>query len=328
MKRIVCFGSATIDILMKSKDFKVLKSHQVQGGIAMCEVYGGKMGVEEMELAIGGAGTNVAVGLSRLGFITASVTRVGSDLFGKQILNELSLEKVENSQVQVDKEGRTGTSVVLVADGGGRSIVTYRGVSKEVNAAEIDWEKVERSDWIHLSGMGGNLTFAEDVINFASNKRIGLSWNPGKGELMEREKIKELVPKVEILIINRMEASQLLGHQYEEEEKIAASLLRMGIKRAVVTEGNKGVSWIEKGKIIKMKAFRVSSIDDTGAGDGFCTGLIAGMLSGKETEVAMKMGVAEGASVVTELGAKKGLLRSKEMERWLRRKLVISEEQF
>ncbi len=328
MQRVVCFGSAVIDILMKSKDFRVLKSHQVQGGVAMCEVYGGKMGVDEMEIATGGAGTNVSVGLSRLRIVSASVCKVGDDLFGRQIMNELSLEKVESSQVQVEERRRTGTSVVLVAADGGRSILTYRGVSKEIESGRIDWEKVGVANWIHLSGMGGNLSLVEDVINFANKKKIKLSWNPGKGELIERERIKGLLSKIEVLIVNRMEAAILLSHEYEEEEEIAKGLMGLGIKQAVVTDGRRGVMWIEQGRLLRCSAVKVESVDDTGAGDGFVAGLVAGLMRGEEIETALKMGVVSGASVVTKLGAKKGLLRWAGMERWLKRKVEVVEERW
>lgn len=311
---------------MKSNDFRVLKSHQVQGGVAICEVYGGKMGVDEMELATGGAGTNVSVGLSRLGIISACVSRVGDDLFGKQIVNELSLEKVEHSMVQIDSEGRTGTSVVLVASDGGRSILTYRGVSKDVVSNEVDWEKVSLASWIHLSGMGGNMSFVDDVINFAFEKKIRVSWNPGKGELVERERVARLLPKVEVLIVNRLEAATLLGHEYSEDKKIASSLLKLGLKQAVVTEGKDGVMWIESGRLMRLGSIKVSSIDDTGAGDGFSTGLIAGLVEGREIEESLMMGLCNGASVVTQLGAKKGLLRVKDMEKWLKRRVEMTEE--
>ena len=49
MNRVVVIGSSVVDILVKSKDFKVLKSHEVDGGVAMAQVMGGKTETEEME---------------------------------------------------------------------------------------------------------------------------------------------------------------------------------------------------------------------------------------------------------------------------------------
>ena len=65
MKRAVVIGSAVLDVLVKSSGLKVMKSHQVKGGLALAEIYGGKSEAEDLVLETGGAGTNVAVGGAR-----------------------------------------------------------------------------------------------------------------------------------------------------------------------------------------------------------------------------------------------------------------------
>ena len=50
---VVTIGSAVLDIFMKSDKFRVVKSGDIPGGIAMCEVYGGKMEVEEVMIVSG-----------------------------------------------------------------------------------------------------------------------------------------------------------------------------------------------------------------------------------------------------------------------------------
>ncbi|MFZ2202076.1 MAG: PfkB family carbohydrate kinase, partial [Microgenomates group bacterium] len=67
-------------------------------------------------------------------------------------------------------------------------------------------------------------------------------------------------------------------------------------------------------------------VDDTGAGDAFVGGMVAGLVFGKEIEEALKMGLANGASEVGEIGAKSGLLRRSEMAKWLRRRVKMVEE--
>ncbi|MBI3954624.1 hypothetical protein HY333_01125, partial [Candidatus Collierbacteria bacterium] len=57
MRRVIVVGSAIADVLVRSDNFKVLKSHQVTGGVAMCEVYGGKMEVDQVVMGTGGAGS-------------------------------------------------------------------------------------------------------------------------------------------------------------------------------------------------------------------------------------------------------------------------------
>ena len=62
MKKVVVFGSAIADMVVSSSNFKVIKSYQVEGGVALCEVYGGKLEAEAVDLLVGGGGTNVGLG--------------------------------------------------------------------------------------------------------------------------------------------------------------------------------------------------------------------------------------------------------------------------
>ena len=326
MKKVVCAGSATIDVLVRSKDFRVMKSHQVTGGVALCEVYGGKTEATEIVLQTGGSATNVGVGLTRLGMVSSVITRVGRDFLKERIINDLKLEGVDISQIQEDEEKSTALSVVLVAADGGRSIITSRGAAAKIDSQKITWEKVEGADWLQIGPLGGNLALVEDLIAFARSKKIGVGWNPGKVELSEKERVFRLLPKVDLFIVNRMEASELLRHNYEEMKEIAAKILRQGAARVVITDGKRWGGVAEEGRWIFAPAFRTKSIDDTVAGDAFVAGMVAGLLSGKSLETALRMGLANGASEVTSLGAKSGLLRRSEMAKWLRRRVKMVEE--
>jgi len=326
MKKVLCVGSAVMDILVQSDDLRVMKSHQVPGGVAIAEVYGGKTEAQNITLQTGGAGTNVAVGLSRLGLVSASLARVGDDWMKDLVLDDLKREGVDISMVQVGKGEKTGMSVVLVAADGGRSIITYRGAAKKMNSAEVDWNKVATADWVQIAALGGNLSLAEDLVSFATSKNIPVGWNPGKGELTQKERMIRILPKVELLILNRMEASQLVHHPYEEMRQMAEKIANYGVKKVVITDGKRGAGVMVEGVWTSAAAFKIKSVDDTGAGDAFIAGMVAGILDGKDVHTSLKMGLANGASEVMELGAKAGLLRKNEMVKWSRRRLKIVEE--
>ncbi|HOX96510.1 MAG TPA: carbohydrate kinase family protein [Candidatus Woesebacteria bacterium] len=325
MKKVIVVGAAVIDVLLKSKDLHVLKSHQIEGGMAMCEVLGGKIEAEEGVLATGGGGTNVAVGLHRLGEAVKVISRVGDDELSGVLIGQLEGEGVDLTMLQRAK-GKTGFSAVLVAQDGGRSIITYRGESGEIEKNEIDWQTLSTADWLQISSLGGKIDLLEDLVAFALNKGIRIGVNPGRKELQERERIIKLLPKVDLFNVNRMEAAELWGAEFDNEKEIMKKFVEAGCRLAVVTDGKRGVSAYERGRWIKMEAFPNKSVDDTGAGDAFASGVVTGLLQGRKIEEVLKMGLANGGSVVTKLGAKAGLLRTKEMEKWMKRRLKTVEE--
>jgi sugar/nucleoside kinase (ribokinase family) len=312
----------------------VVKNRQVKGGVALCEVFGGKVEAQESFVLTGGAGTNVSVGLSRMGFVTCCVARVGGGLLAGVIIDKLKEEGVDVSMVQKDSKGKTAVSAVLVAGNGGRSIVTHRGVSREIDSREVDWKKIERSDWIQVSSLGGNMSLLEDVVGFAKKRKIPIGLNPGHGEIDEKERLLKVLSGVDFLSVNLMEAVSLLGGPASargfgeaKEEELMSEFIKRGIKRAAITNGNKGAVYSDGCSLVKADGLRVKSLDDTGAGDGFATGVVAGILAERQAEEILKMGLCNGASVVTGVGAKEGLLRKREMEKWLKRKVRVEVSQ-
>jgi sugar/nucleoside kinase (ribokinase family) len=323
MKKVAVFGSAVVDVILKSSEFKVVKNREVKGGVALCEVYGGKVEAQESFVLTGGAGTNVAVGLSRMGFVSSCVARIGEDLLAGVIVDKLREEGVDVSMVQKEIGGKTAVSAVLVSSDGGRSIVTHRGVSSNISSREVNWEKVKTADWIQVSSLGGNMSLLEDVVSFALKNKIQIGLNPGHGEIEHKEKLRKIIEKVNFLSVNLLEAREILSMHEGLEEELVSSFLKLGIERVVITNGNKGAVIGENGSLVRADGLKVKSIDDTGAGDGFAVGVVAGILKNRSGEESLKMGLCNGASVVMGMGAKEGLLREKEMFKWLKRKVKV-----
>lgn len=320
MRKVITIGAATIDCLMRSKSLKVTKSHEVPGGVALCEVLGGKMEAEDGLLSTGGGGTNVAVGLRRLGHSVKVLTRIGTDDLAGLITTKLREENVNLELVQYGK-GKTGLSAVLVADGGGRSIITYRGESGQIAGNEIDWSEVAKADWIQVSSLGGNIDLLEDIVSFANLKKIGIGINPGKGELDHKDRVISLLSRVSFMNVNRMEASILWGVDFDNEEAVMRKFIDNKAILVAVTDGKRGASILKNNKWIKMEAYPNKSIDDTGAGDAFVSGAVYGILDGRPIEEVLKMGLANGGSTVTVLGAKDGLLYKDDMNKWINKQL-------
>lgn len=323
---MISVGSATIDCLMKSEAFRVVKSHQVEGGLALCEVLGGKSDATDGGLYTGGGGTNVAVGLRRLGESVKVISRLGNDNVSDLIVADLKKESVNVDLVQKGS-GKTAISVVLVAIDGSRSIVTYRGESKKIIGDDVAWNEVKKAEWIQVAGLGGNMDLLEDFVSMAVDSGIKVGLNPGKGELYEKERLLRLLPKVNYISLNRMEASMLLGVDFENEEEMITKFKKVGGEVVVITDGKKGAVIADSKRWIKMEAFGNKSVDDTGAGDGFVVGAVWGIMNGYDLEEVLKLGLASGAGVVSKMGAKTGLLYKGEVDKWLKKKLRSVEGQ-
>ena len=300
---VISFGSAIVDIFLKSADFKLVKG--VNGGIAICELYGAKIEIEERVICSGGGGTNTAVSFSRLGLKSAVVARLGQDLFGQLIVNELEQEGVA-TEFLVRREEETDTSVILIGPDGGRTILVYRGPTR-LEIEDVDWSKLS-SRWFYLASLEGNLDLIERLIDFAQQKKIQVAWNPGKKELDQREKVIKLASRVDLFNLNREEMEELIGEKLEAKD-FWPKVKELKTRLVIVTNGRNGAYLLSQDGLIFKPTPTSSPVDETGAGDAFGSGFVAGLIKGMDLENAFELAMRNAASVVQKIGAKAGLLR-------------------
>jgi sugar/nucleoside kinase (ribokinase family) len=138
------------------------------------------------------------------------------------------------------------------------------------------------------------------------NEQMSFSWNPGSKELELLAVGKLPLPKVNkgVFVVNREE--------WRMVEKLQSEIKKQ-FYLVVVTAGRHGGEVYEQGKLPThyetLQAGKV--VDETGAGDAFCSGLVGALLEGRSVELAVRMGKTAAARVVTKIGGKAGLPKRK-----------------
>ncbi len=312
---VISFGSAVLDVFLKAPDLRIIESKEVFTDRALILPYGIKSEVDELHICSGGGGTNTAVGFARLGLKTAIVARCGWDFAGKLIRQEIKKEKVfDELLVQLEGE-RTDYSTILIGPDGNRTILVYRG-GTGLEKSVVDFQKLN-SFWFYITSLEGNLDLLKTLVGLAKKNHIKVALNPGRREIKQKKELLEIVKEIEFFIVNEKEAALLtdLSSRMEVLKNLIAHLPRTNL---VVTRGTNGVYLHQSGgKKIEKPALKVKMVDQTGAGDAFGSGFIGGLASGFSIERALDLGIANGASVVGEIGAKEGLIKKSEIDFYL-----------
>lgn len=320
MYDIITFGSATQDIRLKSKAFKVLKDEEgFETGEGLCLALGSKIEVEDIDFSSGGGGTNVAATFAKQGFKTAFCGAVGGDISGSQILKELKNLKVDTGFVLTKKEKHTNHSVIVFNEGDDRTILAYRGAAEMLTENDIPWNKL-KTKWIYLAPLTGQLcNLTEKIVDFSKKNNIKVAMNPSMQQLSLPENVlKNVLSKVDILFLNQEEAAFLTKISFEDEVEIFKKIDELCPGVAVMTKGGQGVS-VSDGKYFysaKPNSDR-KIVDTTGAGDAFASGFLAEFIKyNGDVEKAIQLGMANSEANLTEIGAKTGLLdRNSKFER-------------
>lgn len=305
---VISVGSAVLDIFMKSDKFRVVQSGDIPGGIAMCEVYGGKMEVEEVQIVSGGGATNTAVSFARKELKAAVIAEMGNDPQSLLVHKDLEEDQVDTRFLVQEQGETTAVSVVLIAEDGGRSIMVHRGAAAMLTKQDLPLEDIE-TRWVHISSLGGNMDLLKTILTWAKAKKVRVSLNPGLKEIKHKEKLLPLLSMVEILFVNRDEAKELWGIDYSDESLWKSMQSLPGAYVSVITDGPRGGKVSANGKVSFYEGEKVKKVvDTTGAGDAFASGMIAAVLYGKTYEQAVLWGIKNATSVLHHVGAKKGLL--------------------
>ncbi|HKY73962.1 MAG TPA: carbohydrate kinase family protein [Patescibacteria group bacterium] len=309
MSDVITIGAATLDVFFRSSAFQLVEKN---GNLALCEQFNEKLDVEEAMISSGGAATNVAVGLARLGFSVSCIAEIGKDFAGSVVLHDLEREKVSTEFMVKERSEETGISGLLISRDGARTALVYRGAARMLTISDVPWEKLQAS-WIHLSSVG-NMDLIQKVFEYCKEHHISLSWNPGNWEI-ERVASGELHPDwdvIKVLLANREEMSHLAGHDLSTEEAWKSSWCFVGPSISVVTDGANGGRYCQNGNCQWYDGEHVKAVQETGAGDSFATGFIAGQLMNKEVDQSIQYGLKEASSVIRKMGAKTGLLHALE----------------
>lgn len=300
---IVTIGKATQDVFLKSTNaFKEFKHKGVK--YEQLPV-GQKLDLDDVIFSTGGNVTNAAVTFARQGLHSRFAWCLGNDAPSETILQSLDREGVDTAHVFQGEHFKPSYSVILMLEGGERTILNYKGTMPTSKDRELDLSIIEEGEWIYISSLG-DMDLLERIISRASKHNVKVMLNPAGVELKQTEKLKGLLEDVQVLAVNKEEA-QLIVHGETSEELIRH--LTHYVPVAIVSDGPNGVVATDSKTVVSAGMYEdVPVIDRTGAGDAFGSGFLAAYSQGKSLKESIIFASANSTSVVQFIGAKEGIL--------------------
>lgn len=310
MSRIVVIGSATQDIYMLDCDdfdgMEVNENVSIFGKMTI----GSKVDIDRVNFEVGGSGTNAAVTFARYGHETIFMGNLGRDASGDAVLECLDRENIDSSYVEF-VEGHTGCSVVLVdvrhAD---RTILAYRGASANFDNLNPDDLDNIQPDWLYVTSLRGNMEKLLEFFEKAHKIGAKVMFNPGEKELEQTDKLIGLLDLVDVLLVNKEEAAQIVPGVLLTE---LITHLSNYCKIVLVTDGMMGAIATNRKQTYRLGVYEQKRVRDrTGAGDAFGSGFLAALASGAKFAKALEFAAANASVVTQKYGAKAGILTGQE----------------
>ena len=210
MARIVSLGSALQDIYLIDRDDLTPTSIGEEAIFGKILV-GSKVDIDKLSYEVGGGGVNSAITFARNGHEVILMSNVAHDSAGNAILKVLDREGIDSSYVDFVERKATGTSVVLLdTKSGERTILTYRGASEKFdNFNEVDLDLIQ-PDWLYVTTLRGDMETLLRFFEKAKSMGIKIMFNPGVKELNEKKKLIGLLSDVDVLLVNKSEAAEIV----------------------------------------------------------------------------------------------------------------------
>ncbi len=295
--RIVCVGHAALDRIY---------------AVASWPAESGKVPVQRYEEGGGGMAANAAAAIVRLGGEAVFWGPTGDDEIAGRIRAQLVADGIDATGLRAFTGHTSSHSAVIVDARGERLVVGYRGSALQAPA-----------DWLPLEDLKGARAVLADV-RWPQGAMAALRAARSAGlcaildaELAESGILRKLAREADHVLFSERGLEAWSGGNMETGLR---SVLALGARVAAVTQGARGVSWIDStrdGKINHFHAFDVNVVDTLAAGDVFHGAYALALAEGREVAAAMAFASAAAAIKCARSGGRKGAPTRKEVEAFL-----------
>lgn len=289
---ILCVGTALIDSVIRGFDPEPVNA---AGFVA-----------QSSELFAGGEAVNVALAASRLGARAGIYCRLGEDAAGGMILKTLEDGGVDTAGIHWTNKIPTPVTTMFIDEKGERKSITNQAHRYNFHPEQLP-ERLKGARAVVIGSLFRapfndqavvrdvlRILREEDCLVFADTKLP--NFHP-----LTLDDLSPYLCDIDFITPNETEAYYFTGKKTPEEA--AEVFLGCGVKNVVIKLGGKGCYFRNDRFEIRLPAYRVDTVDATGAGDNFLAGLITEILRGAEIEDALRFACACGAICTTAAGA-------------------------
>lgn len=347
-QKVLVIGGATLDTIIRYEDMETLihQKHESSQSYLLLEE-GKKIEVVDQVVVSGGGATNAGVGFKYQGYDVSLCCKIGRDLAGELILKELKSYGLSNRMISYDKKIGTATSFVVPSLKGDRAVFAYRGANAHLLGEDLPLDAIKGCAFIYITSLSrASAAHLPKIVAAAKKAKVKVAINPGVSQLTQGAQVlKKSLSGIDTLILNEEEAQTFMasllsegdfsvakkkGAQKLDEAKthfaqgyfnlreFFKTVLDLGTRVVVVTNGSEGVYVATKDRLYFHKAPKIKVVNTLGAGDAFGSGFTGALYQGSSIVDAIRCGVVNSASVIQYTGAKEGLLHKDDMRKRLK----------
>ena len=256
----------------------------------------------------GGGAANAACAIARLGGNAMLAARVGDDMIGNLIIEDLKTYAVDCSLIHVNEGGRSSYSSVLLDANGERQIVNYRGagLSDEVSLIECSNPAAVLADTRWLAGAMASMCLARE-------KNI-----PGVLDA-EPPIDSDLLHAASHIAFSKQGLESLSGGLSGQQhiEQALRDVQKEYAGWVAMTDGANGVYSLTEDRFLHQPATRIDVVDTLGAGDVWHGAFAWSLGCGNDEKTAVRFASAAATLKCANSGGGRASPLLKDVERFM-----------
>lgn len=263
-----------------------------------------------------GPSPNAAVACARLGLDVSLMSWLGNDKPGHDSLEYLRAENIRTEDMQT-QDGIASNYYYVLRYGAERTILVKN------EEYDYSWHEPKKvPDWVYLSLIDeDSWPLHEDLLKYLEqHPETKLAFQPGTFHFKwGKDKLAGIYRRSHIVIMNREEAVDVTGADYDSLKDLTIALHELGPAIVVITDGPNGSYASYDYKLVQIPNYPDPGppLDRTGAGDAFASTIVAGLALGKSMDEAFTWAPINSMNVVQKLGAQAGLLKLEDIKKYL-----------
>lgn len=271
---------------------------------------GGTVFIDELTLAVSGAGGTAAIAAAKMGLNTLAVAGVGEDLMGEWVLQRLAQFGVDTWGVQHKPGWKTSSSIVTTRADGSRPALHMKGATGNFFVTDDMIPRVTDTKVFHAGGVGLMETMdkGQTAVVMKAAKAAGATTTVDvfAGSPRDLPAVARVLPYTDYFMPSIEEAQALCG--LSDRGDTAKFFLDMGVKACVLTLGGDGAYYHDRdGVRFHVPAFDIAVKCTCGCGDAFDAGYAVGLVRGFDAETCVRFAQATSALNATGLGSQAGV---------------------
>jgi 2-dehydro-3-deoxygluconokinase len=256
---------------------------------------------------IGGAESNVAVGVARLGGEATWLGRVGADATGDLITERLTTAGVRT--LAITDESFTGLMVRFRRSAQFAHVDYHRAGSagSRLSPADVPTSELTAAGMVHVTGITPALSETARAAVFQSIETARAAGVPVSVDVNYRAKLwsrfdaapvlRDLVSRADVVFASPDEAELFV-----DPGDLLGGLAKLGPAEVILKDGARGCRALVDDEKYELPVLPVTVIDPVGAGDAFVAGYLADRLLGAAPQQRLTTAIAAGAFAVTVPG--------------------------